>query len=487
MATQSSLPQSLTTAEIYQSGTATKPVGDVDAALDGAATTLSADYFSPFQMHASVGPSCGVADVRSAPDPNTGIQATIWSGTQGVYLLQGAVAQLLGLPASAVHVVYAEAAGCYGHNGADDAAADAALISQLVGKPVRVQWMRQDEHGWEPLGPAMLHSMRGGLDASGNVVAWSHEAWTPTHNTRPGNNAGNLLAGQETGFLPPPLGGQINLGTRNQPVNYDFTASRSTYHSIANFAMATGSDGKPATSSPLTYTFPRSTALRSLGGFSNSFANESFMDELAAAAGADPFAFRMRYLTGPRAVAVMQRLAQAAGLSGPKPAALPGMQSGRGIAYVQYENTLAYVAAAAEVQVNPATGAVQVTRIVVVHDCGQIINPDGLKNQIEGNAIQATSRTLKEQVAFDANRVTSVLWASNATTTGPQYTILHFNEVPAVEVYLIDQPTLPPWGAGEPATEAIPAAIGNAIFDATGARIRSIPFTPDVVLAALGS
>jgi nicotinate dehydrogenase subunit B len=332
----------------------------------------------------------------------------------------------------------------------------------------------------------MLHAMKGGLDAKGGVVAWDHTVWTPVHSTRPGGAAGNLLAGQETGLLPPALGSQVGSGTRNQPVNYTFANNRVTENAVGNF-VGNKASGKLTPTAPLTYTFLRSSALRSLGGFSNSFANESFMDELAAKAGADPFTFRMGYLSDPRAIAVMQAMAKQAGLTKSKPPAQSGMLSGRGISYLQYENNLAYVAAAAEVQVNPTTGAVHVTRIVVAHDCGQIINPDGLKNQIEGNAIQGTSRTLKEQVLFDANGVTSVVWAQNQFFPTPQYSILHFTEVPAVEVVLIDQPTQPPWGAGEPATEVIPAAIGNAIFDAAGIRLRTLPLTPDRVLAALAA
>jgi nicotinate dehydrogenase subunit B len=321
-------------ANIYQSGPAAPPVGNVDTALAGASTTLEATYFTPFQMHAAVGPSCGVADVQAD-------KATIWSGTQGVYPLQGAIAQLLGLPTGAVHVIYVEASGCYGHNGADDAAADAALLSQAMGKPVRVQWMRQDEHGWEPLGPAMVHAMKGGLDAKGGVAAWDHTVWTPTHNTRPsGGDAGTLLAGQETGHLPLALGSPVGSGTRNQPVNYTFANNRVTENAVANFA-GTKSGGKLTATAPLTYTFLRSSALRSLGGFSNSFANESFMDELAAKAGVDPFAFRMSYLSDPRAIAVMQAMAKQAGLTKSKPPAQAGMLSGRGVSYLQYENTLA--------------------------------------------------------------------------------------------------------------------------------------------------
>jgi len=466
-------------AYIYQSGVSIDAQGDVDAGLAGASQTLNATYFTPFQMHASTGPSCAVADVRSQADAN-GIQATVWSGTQGVYPLQGAIAQLLNMDASAVHVIYVEASGCYGHNGADDVAADAALISQQVGKPVRVQWMRQDEHGWEPLGPAMVHQMTGGLDAKGNVVAWEHEVWTPTHSTRPGGAAGNLLAGQEIGFLPPALGSQKGTGTRNQPVNYSFANSRTTENSVANFVTS---------GNALSYNFLRTSALRSLGGLSNSFSNESFVDELAHAAGVDPYAFRMRYLSDPRAVAVMKAMAKQANLNKSKPRPQHGMLSGRGVSYLQYENTLAYVAAEAEVQVDPTTGVVSVTRVVVAHDCGQIINPDGLTNQIEGNVIQSVSRTLKEEVQYDANGVTSVVWAQSQyfPNANQAYPILHFSEVPDVEVVLIDQPNAAPWGAGEPVTEVIPAAIGNAVFDATGARLRSIPFTPDRVLAALAA
>ncbi len=489
LAAEADLPQTLQDGfNIYQSGPTSPETGNVDNARAGSHTVLNATYFTPFQMHASVGPSCAVADVRSAPDAN-GIQATVWSGTQGVYPLRGAVAELLGLDTTAVHVIYVEASGCYGHNGADDVAADAALMSQAVGQPVRVQWMRQDEHGWEPLGPAMVHKMHGGLAPNGNVTFWEHEVWTPTHSGRPGGDAGNLLAGQEVGFLPPPLGSQARTGGRNQPVNYSFNNMRVTEYGLANFAMTQGENGKLKTISPLTYTFPRTSSLRSLGGFSNSYANESFMDELAAAAGADPYEFRMRSLQDPRAQAVMHAMAKQAGLNKAKPHAWDGMLSGRGISYLQYENTLTYVAAEAEVQVDPATGVVRVTRVVVAHDCGQIINPDGLTNQIEGNVIQSVSRTLKEEVKYDANGVTSVVWAQNQyfPNADQAYPILNFSEVPEVEVVLIDQPTEAPWGAGEPVTEVIPAAIGNAVFDATGARLRTTPFTPDRVLAALGT
>lgn len=481
---QASLPEALQDpANLYQSGNQVN-TGDVDTALAGAATQVAASYFTPFQMHAAIGPSCGVADVRMEPDSMTGIQATVWSGTQGVYQLQGAIAQMLNLPSAAVHVIYVEAAGCYGHNGADDAAADAAFLSRVVGSPVRVQWMRQDEHGWEPLGPAMAHSMKGGLDSNGNVVAWDHAVYTPTHNSRPGNNVGNLLAGQLLGFLPSPLPSlPTNAGTRNGPVNYNFANNRLTENQVRSFVTVPGTT---APASPLTWLLPRSTALRSLGGLSNSFANESFMDEMAAAAGADPLAFRLSHLSDdPRATGVLQAMAKRADWE--KGISAPGPGKGRGISYLQYENNLTYVAAYAEVDVNTTTGAVQVTRVVVAHDCGLIINPDGLRNQIEGNVIQATSRTLMEEVQFNQGGVTSLFWDMSSFHPGTQYPILRFDQVPSVEIVLIDRPSQPAWGAGEPVTEAMPGAIGNAIFDATGVRIRALPITPARVLAALAA
>lgn len=429
--------------------------GDVAGALRSAAKTLQATYHQPYQMHAAIGPSCAVADVR--PD-----KAVIWSSTQGVYALRGALAQLLGLPADAVQVIHMEGAGCYGHNGFDDAAADAALLSKAVGKPVRVQWMRQDEHGWEPKGPAMVMEVTGGLDAQGNVVAWDYGVWTPTHSTRPGGQAGNLLAGTLISPPAPAAKNGTTGGDRNAPTNYTFKNNRVTAHWLAT--------------SPL-----RPSALRSLGGIANAFANESFMDELAAAANADPVDFRLRHLDDPRAIAVVKQAAALAQWQ-PRPSPGPdaggtGTAKGRGMAFIRYENTLAYVAVVAEVRVDRGSGQVQVTHVSVAHDCGLIINPDGLKNQIEGNVIQATSRALKEQVVFDQSRVTSLDWRS--------YPILTFPEVPTVDIALINRPDQPALGAGEIASLPMAPAIANAIFDATGRRLRTIPFTPDTVKAAL--
>ena len=430
-------------------------LGEVQAGLAGAAMSLSASYQTPWQMHASIGPSCAVADVRPGA-------ATVWSGTQHSFGLRAALGKLLGLPPADVRVVWVEASGCYGHNGADDVAGDAALLSQAVGKPVRVQWSRQDEHGWEPKGPAMVIDVRGGLDAAGRVTAWDYTVTTPTHSTRPQGEAGNLLAGREIGMSP--HAGLIG-GDRNAKHTYVFPNDRVVVRWQAT--------------SPL-----RPSALRGLGASQNSFANESFIDELAATAGADPVDFRLRHLSDARARAVIERVAALARWDRrPSPKASAARSGGdaaigRGIAYAQYETETAYAASVVEVEVSRRTGEVRVRRVWVAHDCGLIVNPDGVRNQIEGATIQTISRAIKEAVAFDRAGVTTLDWTS--------YPILTFSEVPeSVEIELIDRPDQPSVGAGEPAVCPIPGAVANAIFDATGARLRTMPFTPERVLAAL--
>jgi nicotinate dehydrogenase subunit B len=484
-------------ANVYSPNRTQEVVGHADSVYNAAAANLkfTRDYYSPYQMHGSVGPSCALANVTSAPDAN-GIQATVWSGTQGVYPLQQAIADILGFSPSKVRVIYVEGPGCYGHNGADDAAADAALMSQLVGQPVRVQWMRWDEHGWEPLGPAMAHTLKGALDGGGNVVSWSHAVNTPPHNSRPGGG-GALLAGQETGLIPPNLPPvSINAGTRNGPVNYNFPNITLTANNVQPYQTNGGT-----TLRPLVNTLPRSTALRSLGGMSNCFANESFMDELALAANADPIAFRKKYvctLSGgsgsatsvpvpggdPRAVAALDAMAQQAGWGNPIAPPRAGAVAGKGVAFARYETVETYVAVYVEVEVTTATGEVWVRRVVVAHDCGLIINPDGLRNQIEGNVIQGISRTLIEEVGFNFTGVTSLLWST--------YPVVHFNQVPSsIEIVLLDHPEqltqspdTPAWGAGEPTIEAIPPAIANAIFNAIGKRLTVLPITKQRVLNA---
>jgi CO/xanthine dehydrogenase Mo-binding subunit len=420
--------------------------GDVDAMLVDGVHVRQATYRTPFQMHGSIGPSCAVADVKAG-------EATVWSATQGAWGLRGAIAQLLGMPASGVRVIWVEGSGCYGHNGADDAAADAALLSQAVGRPVRVQWMRHDEHGWEPKGPAMVMAVRAGLGPGGMIVGWDYTVVTPTHSTRPGGEAGNVLAGQLVGLRPK---AGFTGGERNANHTYVFPHDRVTVRWQPTSLL-------------------RGSALRGLGAPQNTYANESFMDELAAEAGADPVEFRLRHLTDPRAIAVIQAVAKLARWQArPSPAAgaeASALARGRGVGYAQYENEHAYVAVVVEVEVARATGGVRVTRAWVAHDCGLVINPDGLRNQIEGNVIQTISRALKEEVAFDRRGVTSLDWVS--------YPILRFSEVPeSIEITLLSRPD-------QPAACPVPAAIANAIFDATGARVRTMPFTPARVRSAL--
>lgn len=421
--------------------------GDVDAALAQAPGRVSASYCTPFQAHASIGPSCAVAD-------DDGETVTVWCSTQGVYPLRGALADLLGLPEERVRVIHREGAGAYGQNGADDVAADAAVLARDLRRPVRVQWSRADEFAWEPKGPAMAMDLRGGLDATGAIVAWDYEGWTPSHANRP-RRAADFIAGRLMGAPEPPPRGFFLGGDRNAPTNYTLPNERVTMRLLAR--------------EPL-----RVSSLRSLGAFANTFANESFMDELAAAAHTDPLAFRLRALDDPRARAVVE----AAGRRAAWGEALPAGE-GRGIAFTRYENIEAYVAAVAHVAVDAASGAVRVRRVTVAHDCGQIINPDGVRNQIEGNVIQSLSRALKEEARYDAAGVTSLDWET--------YPIIRFSEVPEIEIELIDRPDQPPLGAGEPAGVVIAPAVANAIYAATGARLRQLPCTPARVREALAS
>lgn len=454
--------------------------GDPDAALTTATTVLRASYDTPFHMHGTVGSSSAVADVRT--DSSGTVQSVeAWSGTQGVFPLARALALLVGTTTDRVTVHYAEASGCYGHDGADDATADAALLSLLAGAPVRVQWTRAQEHGWEPLGSAMAHDLVAGLDAQGNVVAWEHTVNSAVHNARPTALRGSVLAGTLTGSAPAALSpNPFDNAARNAPVTYAFPNRRLVTNLVKTFAGTTDLKGNLVAASPLTYYLPRTTALRSLGGFSNTFANESFLDELAHAAGRDPLEMRRSALAAdPRALAVLDALAPA---WRQRPT---GSGVGAGLAYQQYEVLYTYVAVYAEALVDPATGAVRVPRVVVAHDCGLVINPDGLRHQIEGNVIQGVSRTLHEDVRYSADTVTSVNWETNAFVTDPAnaYPVIRFDEVPQVEVLLLDRPAQPAWGAGEPAIGPVGAAIANAVFAASGRRVRRLPMTPDRVLA----
>jgi CO/xanthine dehydrogenase Mo-binding subunit len=361
---------------------------------------------------------------------------------------------MLSLKPEDVRCVYLEGAGCYGRNGHEDAAADAALIAVETKKPVRVQWMRQDEHGWDPKGPPTLLDLTGTLDESGNVVAWESVLFAPN---KPKEVAVKLLTGElaEMGHE------ESHPGNIHQDLAIPYQ--------VANIRTSV----RWLLETPF-----RPSWIRTPGRMQNTFANESFIDELAAAAGADPFEYRLRYLKDPRGIELLERLRK---LSSWTPRAKPEAQDGdvahgRGMSYIRYELVRTYVGVVADVEVERKSGRIRAKKIYVAHDCGQIINPDGLRNQIEGNMVQTTSRTLLEEVKFDRSKVTSLDWAS--------YPILRHPDVPEVVMDLVERQTEKPWGAGEPSAAVVPSAIANAVFDATGKRMRSVPFTPEKFLAA---
>ncbi len=429
----------------------TANVGNPKAAMAGAAKKLTATYDFAIHTHGSIGPSCAVAAFQDG-------KLTVWSASQAPHWLRRELSAMLGLPVTAIRVMYLDGAGCYGRNGHEDAAGDAALLSRELGSPVRVQWSRQDEHGWDPKGPPTLVDLRAGLDAAGNVVAWESEFWIPkaTITQQPA-----MIAATLAGL---PKKDDINPGNvfQNSKPPYEFANMHAVCHRLE--------------STPF-----RPSWIRTPGRMQNTYANEAFMDELAAAAGVDPVEFRLRYLKDLRGIEVLRAAVNRAGWK-PRPsprqdAPKSGVVTGRGVTYVKYENVRTYVAAVADVEVNRASGAIRCTRVVVAHDCGLMINPDGVKAQIEGNVIQTVSRTLKEELKWNRSRVTSVDWAS--------YPILTFPEAPEVVMVLLNRPKEPPWGAGEPAAAVVPSAISNAVFDAVGVRLRSVPYTPDRVKAAL--
>jgi nicotinate dehydrogenase subunit B len=416
------------------------------------AKTLQARYTRPFQAHGSIGPSCAVAQWEE------GGKLHVWTHSQGVYPLRGDLANVFGIEPSAIRCTHVEGAGCYGHNGADDVALDAALLARATsGRPVKLQWMRDDEFMWEPYGSAMVMKLGGALDAQGNIVSWSHELWSHPHSRRPGQSKGSHtlaarhlekpVGAEPVGDVPLPAGGS----DRNAIPLYDIPNVKVVKHFIRE--------------SPL-----RTSALRTLGAYANVFALESFMDEMAADAGADPVEFRLRHMKDPRARAVIEATAQRAGW---KPNARGDGSRGWGFAYAKYKNLACYCAVAAEVVVDRKTGAVRVTRAVSGVDVGQVVNPDGVVNQIEGGLIQSTSWTLKEAVSFDRTRVKTRSWAD--------YPILRFDEVPQVDVVILNQPNQPFLGVGEGSQGPTAAAIANAIANATGKRMRDLPFTPDRV------
>lgn len=410
---------------------------------------ISATYDFAIHTHGSIGPSCAIAEFKDG-------KLTSWSASQQTHLLRKQLASMLALSADDIRCIYVEGAGCYGRNGHEDAAADAALISHAIGLPVRVQWMREDEHGWDPKGPPTLLDFKGALDASGNIVAWESDAFIPD---RPKDIVVALVAA-ELADLPhqPSHPGNVQAALA---IPYTVPNIRATVHNLAETPF-------------------RPSWIRSPGRMQNTFGNESFFDEMAIVAGVDPFEYRRRHLADARgldALARLEKLSAWVPRSGPRVAQTGTVMKGRGVAYVKYELVRTYVGVVCDVEVDRSSGKVTAKRFFVTHDCGQIINPDGLRNQIEGNVVQTVSRTLIEQLDFDRSSVTSLDWAS--------YPILHFPDVPEVVMELIDRPAEVPWGAGEPTAAVVPAAIANAVFDATGVRLRSVPFLPEKVLAGL--
>lgn len=415
------------------------------------AATVAATYNRPFLAHASMAPSAGAARWD-------GTTLEVWTHSQGVHPLRAAVAQALELPAGRIAAHHVESAGCYGHNGADDAAFDAVVLALAApGDPVHVRWSRADELSWAPFSSAMTVDLTAELDAAGRISSWRHEVWSQGHSSRPGyaGTPGLLAATHRAGLAPvpaadPPPQGGAGL-TRNAVPTYDFPTVRVIGHRVL--------------SAPL-----RSSAMRTLGAHANVFAAESFMDELAARAGADPVEFRLAHLRDPRARAVLEAVATRSGWGGSRGPA----GTGRGVAYARYKGTAAYCAVVAEVE---ADSEVRVSRLWLAVDVGTAVNPDGVRNQVEGGAVQATSWTVKERVRFDRTRVTSTTWED--------YPILGFTEVPEVDVEVLDRPDQPSLGVGEASPGPTSAALGNAVADALGIRVRDLPLSARNIVAAI--
>ena len=416
-----------------------------------AARTIRRQYTRPYIAHASIAPSCAMAQWN-------GDRVHVWTHSQGVYLLRADLALVLKLPVENITVEHMEGAGCYGHNAADDVALDAVLLAKAAdGRPVRVQWSRQGEMSDAPFGAAMAIEIEADLDAQGEIVDWRHSIWSNGHAARPGRAAQPaLLAGYELAnpfprmisTNPPQANG--GGGDRNSIPLYDFPSWRIESHRLTTMPI-------------------RTSALRTLGGQGNVFAIESILDEIAAERGEDPVAFRLRHLRDERAKDVIRAVAARAKW---KPEKQPGI--GHGIGFGRYKNTGAYCAAIAEIE---GAEEISVRKLTLAVDVGEAINPDGVINQIEGGAIQATSWVLKERVRFDRQRITSTSWT--------EYPILRFSEVPDVEVEVIQRPEIDPVGAGEAAHGPVTAAIANAVFDALGVRVRDLPITRDRIIAAM--
>ena len=419
---------------------------------------LEARYTRPYLLHGACGPSAALALWDEG-------RLTVWAGSQGIFPLRAALAEALELELDLVRVIYAPASGCYGHNGVDDVALDAALVALTVpGRPVLLKWTRDDEHAWEPCGPAMVVQVTGILDAGRRRVSgWNLETWSNTHMARPepGAGAASLLASrQRAASLPPPrpqLRMQSHVGIhRNADPLYTFPRRHIVKHLVERSAV-------------------RTSSLRALGAYLNILAIESTMDDLALAAGADPVDFRLAHLDDPRAHAVIAAAAERAGWSD----RADEFGRGKGIGFSRYKNAAAFAAVVADVTVDDETAAIHVDRVVVAADAGEVVDPDGLVSQLEGGVVQSTSWTLLEQVGFDDGAVSSLDWDS--------YPVLRFPDVPAIDVVLLDRPGQPFLGAGEATQGPTAAAIANAVFAAIGVRLRDTPFTPERVRAAVES
>src|SRR6266550_1739727 len=427
--------------------------GNAAEALGKSKKQYEATYRWPFQMHGMIGPSCAIAEVR-------GDKATVWSGCQGPFRTRASVASLLKISESNVRVIYHEASGSYGRMSNDDSAEDAALLSRAVGAPVRIQWSRHDEHGWEPKGPAQTQTLKAGVDDTGKIIAWEFTdysfPWTVASGT-------TLLASEQTGIkskIPGQGNGNQGGGEIYAFENLKIAAEQIPWMQSEPFPL-------------------RTSNLRAPGQLSRTFASETLLNEVAADLGVDPVEFRLRYLTeDKRGTEVLKAVAEKARWQkrgAPTAKSNGAAGSGRGVAMTRRSG--GYAAAVADIEVDRTSGKVTVKRITLAHDCGLMVNPDGVKNQVEGNIVQGVSRALLEEVTFNAEGVTSLDWGT--------YPILKFSDVPQIDIVLINRPDVAPLGAGELATVPVPAAIASAIFDAIGIKLREVPFTPKRVLAAI--